>query len=83
MAELDKIGIDDIVASAASGVLRAMTAHRIVSERHSIADLVASGFTVDFHIRAGGPFANIGSLAGLGKFGGQAGNGQVGGQLGN
>lgn len=52
--ESAKIGIDDIVAAAASGVLRAMDSRRISDERVSVERLVASGFTVKFDIWAGG-----------------------------
>jgi hypothetical protein len=56
MADIRKIGIDEVVEAAAAGVLRALDARGSASEaRHSnIQDLVKSGFTVDFIIRAGG-----------------------------
>jgi hypothetical protein len=55
-----KIGIDDIVAAAGAGALRAMDSRRIAEERVSIDKLVASGFTVRFEIWAGGPWGPIG-----------------------
>ena len=68
-----KIGIDDIVAAAGAGALRAMDSRRIAEERVSIDKLVASGFTVRFEIWAGGPWGPIGPgpLLGGGKLPGQ------------
>jgi hypothetical protein len=48
------VGIDDIVASATTGVLRALEARKIGTERLTAADLVRSGFIVRFEIWAGG-----------------------------
>jgi hypothetical protein len=50
-----KIGIDDIVAAAGAGALRALDSRRIADERISLDRLIASGFTVRFEIWAGGP----------------------------
>jgi len=67
-----KIGVDDIVAAAATGVLRAMDS-RSTAEKLSVERLVASGFTIRFDIWAGGfpgPIQNLPGLegkAGLGK----------------
>lgn len=51
------ITIDELIESAASGVLRAMNA-RAAGENHGsatdAASLVQAGFNIDFHIRAGG-----------------------------
>ena len=54
--DVKSIGIDDIVASAASGVLRAFEARRIGGDRLSVDRLVQSGFNVKFEIWAGGPW---------------------------
>jgi hypothetical protein len=43
--------LDDLVESAASGVLRALNAR---GSGEDAAALVQSGFNVEFHIRAGG-----------------------------
>jgi hypothetical protein len=60
------IGIDDVVASAASGVLRAFEARKIGAERLSVPQLVQSGFTVRFEIWAGGPWIrDLGGIGGL------------------
>lgn len=59
------IGIDDVVASAASGVLRAFEARKIGAERLTVPDLVQAGFNVRFEIWAGGPF-----IRDFGQFGG-------------
>lgn len=56
MADQLKIGIDDIVASATEGVLRALSARKVRVEGLDFHDLVQSGYNVDFWIRAGGPF---------------------------
>lgn len=57
MADLVKIGIDDVVASATEGVLRAMAARKVRVDGLEFKDLVASGYIVDLIIRAGGfPF---------------------------
>lgn len=54
--EHKSVGIDDIVASAAHGVLRAFAARKIGAERLTVPQLVQSGFTVKFEIWAGGPW---------------------------
>ena len=61
-----KIGIDDIVAAAGEGALRAMSARGGggTSQQLSVERLVASGFTVKFEIWAGGPFGPQGPLQG-------------------
>ena len=53
--EFKSVGIDDVVASAAHGVLRALEARGVGSERLSVPHLVQSGFNVRFEIWAGGP----------------------------
>lgn len=74
MATESKIGIDDIVAAAAAGVLRAMDARRTSDQRVNVERLVASGFTVRFDIWAGGFPGPILNLPGLDKAqGGQSG----------
>ncbi len=45
------VSVDDLVESAATGVLRALNAR---STGQDAAALVQSGFNVEFHIRAGG-----------------------------
>jgi hypothetical protein len=45
------VSVDDLVESAASGVLRALNAR---GNGQDAAALVKSGFNVEFHIRAGG-----------------------------
>jgi hypothetical protein len=55
-----KIGIDDIVAAAGAGAMRAMESRRVADERISMDRLVASGFTIRFEIWAGGPWGPIG-----------------------
>lgn len=52
--EMLKVGIDDVIASATTGVLRALEARKIRVEGTHFTDLVKSGFNVDFIIRAGG-----------------------------
>lgn|GEM_PF-3201804 len=56
MADQQKVGIDDIVAAATAGVLRALEARKVRVDGLDFQDLVASGYNVDFWIRAGGPF---------------------------
>lgn len=51
-----KIGVDDIVAAAGAGALRAMELRRLADDKVSIERLVGSGFGVHFHIWAGGIF---------------------------
>jgi hypothetical protein len=63
-----KVGVDDIVASAASGVLRAFEARKVRIDDSRFSDLVASGFQVRFEIWAGGLTDLI--RAGGGHFGG-------------
>ncbi len=56
------ITLDELIESAASGVLRAMNARAAgekngsdaLTQRVDPASLVQAGFNVDFHIRAGG-----------------------------
>lgn len=54
MATDQKIGIDDVIASATTGVLRAFEARKVRVEGLHFGDLVKSGFNVDLIIRAGG-----------------------------
>ena len=57
--EARKISIDDVVESAASGVLRALDARAAAAGGVREVDtnsLVKAGFSVDFLIRCGGPF---------------------------
>lgn len=54
--EFSAVGIDDVVASAAHGVLRAFEARKIGSDRLTVDHLVQSGFNVRFEIWAGGPW---------------------------
>lgn len=54
--DFKSVGIDDIVASTAHGVLRAFEARKIGGERLTVDKLVQSGFNVKFEIWAGGPF---------------------------
>lgn len=49
-----KVGVDDIVASATMGVMRAFDARKVQLEGTRFTDLVASGFQVRFEIWAGG-----------------------------
>lgn len=49
-----KVGVDDIVASATTGVLRAFEARKVRTDGLRFTDLVASGFAVRFEIWAGG-----------------------------
>ena len=74
-----KVGIDDIVASAASGVLRAFEARKVRIDDARFSDIVASGFNVRFEIwaggltdliRAGGPIGGGGPVVGAGPAGG-------------
>lgn len=56
MADLRKIAIDEVVESAAAGVLRALDARSAARKgtEASVPELVKSGFIVDVIIRAGG-----------------------------
>jgi hypothetical protein len=56
MAEIRKIAIDEVVESAAAGVLRALDARSAASKGRDVGapELVKSGFIVDIIIRAGG-----------------------------
>lgn len=57
-----KIGIDEVVESAAAGVLRALDARGAASKSVGLPELVKSGFIVDIIIRAGGfpgPIPNL------------------------
>ncbi len=69
-----KVGIDDIIASATTGVLRAFEARKVRVEGMHFGDLVKAGFNVDFIIRAGGrinpDILGHGGLPGQGGFGG-------------
>ncbi len=72
----EKIGIDDIIASATTGVLRAFEARKIRIDGTKFTDIVAAGFKVDLNIRAGGRFdpdfpGPRGPLGGGGGFQGQ------------
>jgi len=49
-----KISIDDVLESAATGVLRALDARGAAGKGRDVAELVKSGFIVDLVIRAGG-----------------------------
>lgn len=70
MAEQFKsVGIDEVVASAADGVLRAFQARRIGGDKVTLPQLVQSGFTVRFEIWAGGPILR--QLIQNGELGGQ------------
>jgi hypothetical protein len=73
MADIRKIGIDEVVESAAAGVLRALNARGSASKARefSVPELVKSGFIVDVIIRAGGfpgPI-NLPNAQQLGKIG--------------
>jgi hypothetical protein len=70
-----KVGIDDVVASAASGVLRAFDARKIRVDGTRFTDLVQSGFGVRFEIWAGGKIDPdiFGPRGPGGGFGGRAG----------
>lgn len=48
------VAVDDLIATSAAGVLRALEARRIGVEKISVPDLVKSGFVVDIHIICGG-----------------------------
>jgi hypothetical protein len=48
------VGIDDLIATSAEGVLRALDARKAGAEKLSTAELIKSGFTVDIHIICGG-----------------------------
>lgn len=52
----NSVTIDDVVGSAANGVLRAFEARKIGTERLTIDRLVNAGFVVRFEIWAGGPW---------------------------
>jgi hypothetical protein len=49
-----KISVDDIVAAAGAGAMRAMDSRRLSDERISMEKLVGAGFGVRFEIWAGG-----------------------------
>jgi hypothetical protein len=57
---VSRIALDDIVESAARGVLRALDARRA-----SATELIGSGFFVDIVIRAGGITPALRALAAL------------------
>jgi hypothetical protein len=66
-----KISIDEVVESAAAGVLRALDARAAAGETRQkleTRELVASGFFVDFIIRCGGRVGPI-DVLGAGKLG--------------
>lgn len=67
MAEPRKIAIDEVVESAAVGVLRALDARSAARKLPQVGvdDLVKSGFIVDIIIRAGGFPGPINNLPGL------------------
>ena len=77
-----KVGIDDIIASATTGVLRAFEARKVRVEGMHFGDLVKAGFNVDFVIRAGGrlnpEIFGPGGHLGSGGFGGGIGGGIAG-----
>jgi len=80
--QFKSVSIDDVVASAAQGVLRAFEARKMGEERLTVSHLIQSGFNVKFEIWAGGPFIrqlegfNPASLPGNGgRLGPSAGNG--------
>jgi hypothetical protein len=53
----NKVSIDEVVAAAAAGVLRALDARSAAGKQSSdigVTDLIRSGFVVDVIIRAGG-----------------------------
>jgi len=54
--QFKSVSVDEVVASAANGVLRAFEARRIGLERVSLPQLVRSGFNVRFEIWCGGPW---------------------------
>ncbi len=49
IAATPNIALQDIVAAAAEGAIRALGARQVGAE-----DLIKSGFIIDFHIRCGG-----------------------------
>lgn len=51
--EVRSVGIDDIMAAAAAGVLRALESRRIGMKDTQISDLVAAGFSVEVSFRSG------------------------------
>jgi hypothetical protein len=60
-----QVQIDDLIATSAQGVLRALDARQAGSQRSSAAELVQSGFNVSVHIICGGfPAAVISGLQG-------------------
>lgn len=50
----DAVSINDLIATTAKGVLRALDARDSGAAKVSTQDLVKSGFIVDVRIRAGG-----------------------------
>ena len=52
--KVNSVGVDDLIATSAEGVLRALDARKIGAEKVALTDLVKSGFIVDIHIIAGG-----------------------------
>ena len=57
------VGVDDLIATSAEGVLRALDARKIAGEKLSMSELVKSGFIVDIRIICGG--LNPATIAGL------------------
>jgi len=55
--------VNELIATSAEGVLRALEARGTASQKLSVEDLVKSGFTVSIHIICGG--INPGFLAQL------------------
>lgn len=61
--KISSIALDDVVASAATGVLRALDARRTGGANANVSlDLERNGFYIDFHIIAGmfPPFERLG-----------------------
>jgi hypothetical protein len=53
------VTIDEVVESAARGVLRALDARGKADVTSGVRELVSSGFAVEFIIRAGGRLAEV------------------------
>ena len=53
------VTIDEVVESAARGVLRALDARGQGAKASGVPELVRSGFSVEFIIRAGGRLAEV------------------------
>ena len=52
--KVNTVGVDDLIATSAEGVLRALDARKLAGEKLSMVELVKSGFNVDIHIICGG-----------------------------